>query len=380
MSEGRMKLKKLKLQGFKSIPSGENGLDLDFGDVNVILGANGSGKSNLLSFFEMMNKIMNKNLQVHIGKNGYAQSFLHFGPKITKKIEAKLTFSDEKVKDSYSFTLESSTDDRMFFAEEKTEHNTGSPESSFSAQHKSGDRECFIFGDQQNNNLFENITIFKTINRIELFQFQDTSFESAMRRSMYIENDKTLYRDGSNLAPYLYRLKNDEQYKKYYDRIVLSVQMVMPHFSDFDLVPFMAGKEQRVTLNWRSIGDKPYLFSPHQISDGTLRFIALATLLLQPPEKLPPIIVIDEPELGLHPSALSVLTGMVKIASQSSQIIMATQSPRLLDEFEYDQIIIAEHKGEESQFKHLDYEALKVWFEDYCLSELWEKNVLGGKP
>lgn len=132
-------------------------------------------------------------------------------------------------------------------------------------------------------------------------------------------------------------------------------------------------------LNWREKG-RDYLFGPHQISDGTLRVIALATLLLQPEDMLPDVIVIDEPELGLHPYAIGVLAALFRKASHHCQLIISTQSAELLDYFDADEVIVVNRKGESSEYRRLTTAELDTWLEDYSLSELWEKNVLGGGP
>ncbi|MGB0840536.1 MAG: AAA family ATPase, partial [Chitinophagales bacterium] len=155
---------------------------------------------------------------------------------------------------------------------------------------------------------------------------------------------------------------------------------VMPQFGNFDLQPSKLNKHY-IILNYRE-PHSDYLFGAHQISDGSLRFMCLATLLLQPPETLPAVVILDEPELGLHPAAISILAGMIHTASQNCQVILATQSTRLVDEFDASNIVIVERNEQEncSEFKTLDEDKLKEWLERYSLSELWEKNVLGGRP
>lgn len=135
-------------------------------------------------------------------------------------------------------------------------------------------------------------------------------------------------------------------------------------------------------LKWKDNTANDYTQLPQQISDGSLRFMALATLLLQPAYQMPSIILLDEPELGLHPAAINQFAEMVKEASMNAQIIIATQSPHLADEFDPSQIIIAERNDEKATtiLKSLDKERLKDWLAEYSISELWNKNVIGGRP
>ena len=155
----------------------------------------------------------------------------------------------------------------------------------------------------------------------------------------------------------------------------------MPQFRDFDLEP-IPGNENYVRLNWRDNLGSDYLFDPGQLSDGSLRFMALATLLLQPTALLPKFIVLDEPELGLHPAAIAELAAIVRLAAQKTQVLLATQSTRLIDEFSLDDLVVVERneQNNSSEFKKLAPERLDDWLERYSLSELWEKNVLGGQP
>jgi predicted ATPase len=211
------------------------------------------------------------------------------------------------------------------------------------------------------------------------YQFHDTSSEAPIRKAGYIEQGDFLQADAGNLPAYLHALRNN--HRPYYDRIVENIRLVFPQFGDFVLKP-SPQNERYILLNWQEAGRSDYLFGPHQLSDGTLRFTALATLFLQPPAKLPPVIVIDEPELGLHPYALTVLAGMVKAAAEKCQVILATQSTRLVDEFDVGQIVIVERDKKENctRCKRLNPKDLEEWIARYSTSELWEKNVLGGRP
>ncbi|MDR1374151.1 MAG: AAA family ATPase, partial [Treponema sp.] len=213
------------------------------------------------------------------------------------------------------------------------------------------------------------------------FQFHDTSDTAHIRNGAYIEQNKYLYSDAGNLSAYLYMLKNTSgEYRRYYDRIVEKIRYVMPQFGDFALEP-REMNPKNILLNWHETAGE-YLFGPHQISDGALRFMALATLLLQPPERLPKIIIIDEPELGLHPQAIDLLGSMILVAGRHTQIIAATQSSRLLDSFNCENVVVAERDKVNncSVFKYLDESELSQWLDEYSLSQLWEKNIFGGQP
>jgi predicted ATPase len=153
----------------------------------------------------------------------------------------------------------------------------------------------------------------------------------------------------------------------------------MSQFNNFYLEPNEGGY---VMLKWMGISPNDYVLLPQQFSDGTIRFIALATLLLQPEVMMPKVIIVDEPELGLHPYAINQLAEMIKEAAKHTQIIVATQSPGLVDEFSASQITVIE-RDEENEctvVNRLNEEKLAEWLKHYSLSELWDKNVIGGRP
>lgn len=374
----RLKLSRIQLSGFKSVDT--EGQSIQFGDITVLLGANGSGKSNLVSFFRMLNYMMTGALQTYIGKSGSAENLLHYGSKKTARIAAEIEFNSAKDEDSYQFSLSHAAGDILIFTEETIRWQQQGRSVPFTFTLDPGQKESGLPVRSQDNNEKTAHILFKLLRNCQVFQFHDTSQEAKIRNSGYVHDNRMLRSDGGNLAAFLYFLRNKPDNNKFYKRIVRYIHHIMPQFSDFDLQP-SAHNEKYIMLNWHEVGIE-YLFGPHQISDGSLRFMAIAALLLQPPELLPSVIVLDEPELGLHPSAISVLAGMVKIASKHCQVLLATQSPRLVDEFEPADILVVERNsaGRRSEFKALDEEKLADWLERYSMSELWEKNVLGGQP
>jgi len=370
-----MKLRQLHIKGFKSI-DGTVGQTIQFGDVTVLLGANGSGKSNLISFFKMLNFMTTGALSQYVAKQG-ASRLLFYGPKKTGSISFKLTFEDDKAEDTYEVLLSRGLPDKLIVGGEViTFHRKNAPQPQTYHLNTSPDESGLKNDDQQTSKI-----LYTLLSGVRTYQFHDTSETAKIKDRCYVDDAKYLRHDAGNLAAFLNMLKGHHLYSKYYNRIVRHIQRVMPQFGDFDFEP-IPGAGDYVRLNWTDVSNSDYLFDPHQISDGSLRFMALATLLLQPPDLLPKFIVLDEPELGLHPAAIAELGGMVKIAAQNTQILLATQSTRLVDEFEPENILIAERDKETHStiFKKLNADQLQIWLERYSLSELWEKNVLGGQP
>lgn len=378
MSGNILKLQNINLKGFKSVNS--EGQDIPFGDITILLGANGSGKSNLISFFQMLNYMTTGALQKYIGQSGSADSLLYFGSKKTNRIIAEITFSDTKSKDIYLFSLAHAAGDTLIFTEETLCWQDQSKPIPFKISLDPGLKESGLFDRTKQTTAKVEKVIFKLLKNCQVFQFHDTSKEARIRNSGYINDTEFLRSDGGNLAAFLYSIKKQKDGENFYNRIVRYIQMAMPQFEDFVLTPSPQNKNY-IILNWKE-KDSDYLFGPHQISDGSLRFMALTTLLLQPPKTLPSVIILDEPELGLHPYAISLLAGMVKSVSKNCQILLATQSTRLIDEFDANDIVIVERNEKDkcSIFKKLEYEALIDWLERYSMSELWEKNILGGRP
>ena len=388
-------LKHISIKGYKSIKE----LDLDLSPINVLIGANGSGKSNFISFFKLLSWMMRLpgQLQFFVGQSGGASSFLFDGASVTTQIEAKLNFEDNSNKYGYFFRLANAVSDTFIFAEEKfgdlsdvnlsTINPIGYPITTQSdndslnlrmknfnlvKERMSGHRESrlidlAISGEQIAKNVFSLVQNFAN------YQFHDTSQTARFKQRWNVDDNQYLKEDAGNLAPFLLRLRENEP--RYYQRIVETLRLIAPFFADFVLNQM----GNTVILQWQEIGTD-LVFSPHQASDGTLRAMALVTLLLQPPDSLPDVLILDEPELGLHPYAIDIVGSLINSVSNRCQVILATQSPLLVDCFEPEEIIVVERNNRESSFKRLVQADLEDWLEEYSLSELWNKNVIGGRP
>lgn len=373
------RLKSIAISGFKSFDSDEH--LIRFGDATVLIGANGAGKSNVVSFFKMLGFMTTGALQQFVGEQGFAAALLHCGIKKTPVLKAKLEFENETYFYQYEFALEYAAPDSLMFMHEII---------SFIDKSNAARKEELVLPAWEKESRLSTACdhkaslpfkgIYALLRDCKVYQFHDTSSVSGIRNSGYINEHESLMSDGGNLAAFLYGLKENENTKLHYKKIVRHIAHIFPQFDDFDLKP-SARNDNYILLDWREKNNE-HKFGPHQISDGTLRFMALAALLLQPPQNLPSVIILDEPELGLHPTAIIALAGMVKDASQYAQVVLATQSPALLDEFRADQIIVVERHPitQSSIFKNYSEEELKDWLTDYALSEIWDKNILGGNP
>lgn len=365
-------LRRVILNGFKSIKT----MDIELHNLNILIGANGAGKSNLVSFFKMLNEMMAGRLQGYIADSGRAQSLLHFGPKVTSQITAKLEFEADNVVDIYEMRLYYGPGDSLYFADETLRfQQTGSP-SPHIVSLGTGHPETRI-GETANTGE-KTARVFKNLlNHCRVYHFHDTSPTARIRQYCYIGDNRWLMPDAGNLAALLYRLRNENNGSAY-QPILATIRSIAPFFDDFELEPSGPG-EKDIILNWR--GKKSaQVFGPHQLSDGTLRAICLITLLLQPPEKMPGLVIVDEPELGLHPYALNVIASLFSKASYHTQVLIGTQSSTFLNNFNPGDVIVVNRDDRESQFERPDPAKLAEWLEDYNLGEVWEKNIIGGGP
>ncbi len=362
------KLDEIHVTGYKSFRE----LTLKLNSLNILIGANGAGKSNLISLFRLLNQTVDENLQLFVQQKGGAETFLHFGQKTTSAINILLTFGQN----GYRVKWVPTVDDRLIFAEEACGFFKGQYVNEHWKNLGTGHRETLLKEAAKPSPLIVPSYVLKYLNNWKLYHFHDTSDSALVKKVHDINDNRFLKPDAGNLAAFLLRLQKSGQ--EHYEAIRDTVRMVAPFFDDFILHP-MPENDMKIRLEWKERGsDSPFL--AHYLSDGTLRFICLATLLLQPPARLPSTIVIDEPELGLHPYAINVLASLLRSAATQTQIIAATQSVTLINQFDPQDLLVVDRRGPESTIERLDDSQLIEWLEDYTLGELWEKNVIGGRP
>lgn len=356
-------LSEIRLQGFKSIKN----CKLSLKNINVLIGSNGAGKSNFISAFSLLQNVLGGNLQVYAAQSGINSLFFN-GRKVTDEIQFEVFFENN----SYGFNLVPTNDNRIIFGLEYFGyHGRNNTQSKLGSGHSES-----MWQKGTNNDISKYVTPILEKQNWRVYHFHDTSRNARVKSEHNISNNKVLQFDASNLAAFLFRLKNN--YQENYNEIVRTICLIAPYFEDFNLEPLENNPEQ-IILQWKQKGCDD-IFNASQFSDGTLRFICLATLLLQPRELQPATIIIDEPELGLHPYAITIFAEMAKQISDEKQIIISTQSVELLNEFDVDDVIVVDRDSDGSVFKRLDASELKEWLEnDYTLGDLWIKNVLGGR-
>lgn len=366
-------LDRIEIRGFKSIRE----MSLGLRSLNVLIGANGVGKSNFIGAFRFLNELVNENLQLYVARSGGVDSFLHFGRQLTDEMYFKIELSQDRpgLLNAYSCTLVPTAESTFVFAEETAYfHNRRQYTQPMDISLGSGHQETQI--NQQARR--ENIVAYtkKAITSWRIYHFHDTSDRARIKGTVEINDNAFLRPNGSNLAAYLFWLR--ERHTANYRDIVETIRLVAPFFNDFNLSPDRLD-ESKIRLEWLEVGSDMY-FNANSLSDGTLRFMALATLLLQPQAKKPTTILLDEPELGLHPYAITVLANLLKSTAEETQIIVSTQSVTLVNQLDFEDIIVVDREGQQSVFRHLTDDDMGNWLDDYGLGDLWEKNVIGGRP
>ncbi len=360
-------INEIQIENFKSIRK----LKLSLKQINILIGSNGAGKSNFISFFKLLKNIYHRNLQNYIAEQASAENILYFGLKQSEYLFGQIEFNETN---RYYFRLRPNNEGSLYFETEGTQFNR--EKGTFDLQ--GWDNE--ILGHGHNESLLINQQraryrfIGNYMKSFKVYHFHDTSNTAKIRQKCNINDNEYLREDAGNLAAFLFLLQ--EKYPKEFKKIEMTIRSVAPFFECFQLKPDRI-KEDYIRLEWKEKNSDMYLNATH-LSDGTLRFMALATLLLQP--NLPKTIIIDEPELGLHPFAINKLAGLIMHASAQTQFIISTQSVNFIDNFQPEDIITVDREDNQSVFKRQNSEDLKSWIEEYGLGELWNKNVIGGRP
>lgn len=358
----------MTVSGFKSLADIDH---LELKPINIVIGPNGSGKSNFIQVFQFLNAIRQGRLQDYVKQAGGANRLLHFGTKQTPRMAMRIAFKSEV--NQYEISLVANAQDELVPEDESMYFwDKGQYSSPYSKRIESQGKEAGISTTSARMAAY----VRGHLDQWRLYHFHDTSVTSPMKRTAEVRDNRFLRPDGANLAAFLYLLR--KAHKSSYEQIVRTIQQVAPFFADFQLEPQRLN-ESTIQLEWRHKDSDAY-FDAASLSDGTLRFIALATLFLQPVALRPSVILVDEPELGLHPYAINLLASLIRQASIDTQVIVSTQSSLLLDEFEPDEVLVADLVDGKTTLKRLETAQYAEWLGEYTLGQLWEKNEFGGRP
>lgn len=347
----KKRISSLTIRGFKSI---RNLDDFRLYDLNVLIGGNGVGKSNFVDYFRMLGEMMAGRLQRWTSKQGGAERILSYGVKETDELQSYVSFD----RNGYAFTLEPSVDGGFVFA---IEYLTFVGDGGDNEQHLgAGHLESML---PKQAELSEKYSIpgysYNSIVNWKVFHFHDTSDTAGVKRWGAMHDNEFLRTDASNLAAYLYRLS--QEHPDVLKEIERTVRLGIPIFDSFVFkTRTLPTQEEQINLQWRQ-KNSDYILWPSQLSDGSIRFICLVTALLQP--EPPSTIIIDEPELGLHPYAITLLGALLRSASKRMQVIVSTQSVPLVNEFEIQDLVVVDREHGDTVFKRLNHTDFATWLE-----------------
>ncbi len=363
------RIESVSIKGFRSFADVEIE---DLPTATVLIGANGSGKSNFVRFFDMTSWMIGAHrLAEFVQRQGGADDQLFGGSKVSPFMEAEMTMRTEAGRNDYRFALAYAHPDRFVFTDEAFRFSREGLGTEASWQHLgSGHAEARIVEDGQKSAR----VLVGLLRRCAAYQFHDTSDDSRIKKKWDAEDNRYLKSHGGNLAAILLRLEREDMRR--FESICDHVRRALPIFDRFEIEE----DHGKVLLRWRARGmDKT--IGAHLTSDGSLRLFALVTLLNLPSEMLPDVLLLDEPELGLHPAAAALVGDMIKALAKERQVIAATQSPLLVDAFDLDEILVLELRDDgRTTVRRCGESAYRDWLEEYTTGELWQKNLLGGRP
>ena len=369
--EPKKNLKRIRVEGFKSIKK----LDLPMENINILIGANGAGKTNLISLFTFLSHLSQGKLQQYVKTEGGAERFFHFGTANTESIKLNLEIGNNGYNVEFLPNLD---DDSLVFNVESCQMVNSSRGPSWNLYPRRGESGLAT------ENLTDQPVKYYTKNYLDqcrVYHFHDTSSTARFKERSSLDNCYYLEEDAANIAPFLYDMKTsrDEEDQQSYKQIVCTVQSVAPFFHDFCLEPTGNRGDQNILLRWVHT-DYESPLSANALSDGTARFVCLSTLLLQSGSRRPGTIILDEPELGLHPAALCILADIIRSISVETQVVCSTQSVVFANFFAPEDFIVTELKEDVSVFKRLDREQVEPWLDEYGMGDIWSKNLIGGRP
>jgi predicted ATPase len=370
MSEEYNNLKDIKVEGFKSIAK----LDLPMEKINILIGANGAGKTNLISLFTLLSHLSQGKLRNYVEMEGGAERFFHFGTKHTSKMMFDLQVGKNGYHVEFAPNL---SDDSLVFNKEYCTFSLS--RRYFHLSPKKGE-SGFASGEKSDSEPVKRYTR-EYLEKCRVYHFHDTSNQARFKKTNKLVSDYYLEKDAANIAPFLYSLKNSDtlEFRQAYKQIVAAIQSVAPFFHDFYLEPSGAAGDENIILRWTHTRQEAP-FSANALSDGTARFICLATLFLQPESHRPDTIILDEPELGLHPAALDTLGDIIRVTAKETQVICSTQSVAFANLFAPEDFIVVDVEDGVSTFRRLTKEPLEQWLKEYGMGDIWAKNLIGGRP
>jgi len=378
-------------------------------DINILLGINGSGKSNFLKAIQLLyESVIGKGLEKIFLKDwsGF-NSVVNFNNDEKDYIKLSFEFDKDAIGNGYRFPSNPIYEIKIFKSGATSYYLK---EKLYSESIKSGEND-FIYMEMDNGQgiistrekgkigiqkypqeskqivfrstepvlrqisdperFYPLFTLKRALEEISVYYYFDTTFESPIRQPSGYGTETKLLADGQNLMTILNNIKNS--HSLYYDKIEEAVKKINPYFKD---------------INFAFLGSKIYLVlreeylkksvSIEHISDGTLRYLLLLSVLFNPERGS--LVCIEEPETGLHPDMINTISDAIKQSSKNTQVIVTTHSPLLLNSFDIDDILVFEKNNQNgTEVSVKSAEEFDELIEDFLVGQAWLKGLIGGK-
>ena len=372
-------------------------VDLPLRNLNVLIGPNGAGKTSLLEIFQLLQRGSQLQLGDFLAENGGIDAVINRGRndhRPTKlSIEVTLDVESERSPEPMTYTVELFSLQRtLAIGMERLEWQvTSDAPQPFRYIDANGERIRYYdpvttklvtpnWAYQTNElalaqvpKMYQEPEALRNLLAITAFHsFLDVSSRSAVRLPQPLAPGMRPGPNGDGLYSALFNMRSKAP--ETYERILALLEQGFPGFQrlEFDVVG--AGQ---ITLMWLERHSRQPLY-PNQLSEGTLRFLWLIATLLSP--AIPPLLLLDEPEVSLHPELLMLLAGVLQDVSAGSQIVVATHSPDLIRWLKPDEVLVVDKIDGASTFTWADTMHLEAWLEDFTLRDLWLMGNLGGRP
>jgi predicted ATPase len=352
-------IRTLRLSGWRSIVDET----IELGPLNVVVGGNGSGKSNLLSVFRVLNAMIGGRLQSLFAADravdDATDDWIHHGVNRAKAIAVSLVLQTRTGVSTYGAAWERAGDGRMPFVDERIGFMRDGREEPYQRLLGDGHLETQL-SDVSNRGDHTARVIHNFLARSRFYSFSDLSADSLVRRPCPVQQNRFLAPNGQNAAAVLWRYQRE--HPDVFERIEAVVRQAFPEIQS--ILPRLSPDGKLVSIDWkrRGTGNR---FSLHTVSNGAILFLLMAMLTCQPSAELPLIMAIEEPELGLSPRGIDQLAELMRQASQECQILVTTHSPYLVDACDTEHVIVASQQNHQSQFRRLSDTALEAWLDEY---------------
>jgi predicted ATPase len=383
--DGKRLIEKIRLRNILSF--GDKGEEITLEPLNIIIGQNASGKSNLVDVIKLLRSLpQDKGLANFISKNGGISEWIWKGKKEVDYAEVEVTFKRPNRRQYYDlvFNEEVFSKQANIISELLKLKGDDQEEERIISEKVDFIGNQSILSDQYSNYIEtsrnEGLKIKSSIwidtrviitRLIKIFADLKTNRSAEIRKPQLPDvPNEFLDEDASNLALVLNDLEHRGDAK---DKIIENLKKFNPRIKDYS-IRILGGTVQ---LFIREEGlEKP--ISAMRLSDGTLRYLCLLAILCHP--EPPPLICIEEPETGLHPDILPTIAELMIEASQRTQLIVTTHSDILVSAFSEipEAVLVCEKDEDGTHFKRLEADKLKVWLEEYTLGEAWLRGAIGG--